>query len=83
VWFDRFDIVHAHYLFYIWNHNGQGCEMYSRLSGQIIHRLRYRPAPSIETKLENENQLLIFDSLAEKHNCKTYQESDGVCEFED
>lgn len=83
MWFDRFDIVHAHYLFYSWNHSGQGCEMYSRLSSQILVRLKYRPASGIDYKLENENQLRIFNSLAQLHGCEDYSASNGVFEFED
>ena len=77
MFFDRFDIVHSYYLFFIWNHGGQGCEMYSRLSTQILVRLKYKPGHAVECLLENQNQLEIFNALAEKNSCSTYQESSG------
>jgi len=81
MFFDRLDIIHAYYLFFIWNHEGKGCKMYSRLLTQILVRLKYTPGCGIEFMLKNQNQLEIFNALAEKNEHPTYQDSAGAMEL--
>lgn len=54
MFFDRFDIVEAHYAFASDWHMGQTCELYKRLS-RIVGRMRFSPSPMFRG----------FDSLSE------------------
>lgn len=65
MYFDRFDIVEAHYLFYYLYHDGQWSEGYRRLS-KIMSYFSPRFSLSDENNL-NENAREIFDALVEKH----------------
>ena len=46
MYFDRFDICEAHFLFACLFHGGQGCSVYSKL-GQL-ERMQFRCAPGIQ-----------------------------------
>jgi len=71
MYFDRFDIVHAHYVFYVLNHSGMYSWMYER---QCKIQQYYKPPLFGTDTLENENQIDIYNDLAEKHNCLLYSE---------
>jgi PIN domain nuclease of toxin-antitoxin system len=54
---DRFDIVHAYYLFNSHYHGGQASPEYARLSRILSY---YRPASD---RFENRNQIEIYERL--------------------
>ena len=66
MYFDRFDIVEAHYLFYSQYHEGQFSDGYRKLSRILSY---YRPGLmgwSDENDL-NENARAIYDNLVAQH----------------
>ena len=67
MYFDRFDIVHAHATFYNLNHSGQTDPFYAKL----CRILKYYKPPPIKgvSALQNTNQEDIYNNLAAKHNC--------------
>jgi hypothetical protein len=58
MYWNRFDIVEAHYLFLIHYHEGQWSEKYSRLSKITTY---FKPAPSGVTLTENGQE--IYNNL--------------------
>lgn len=60
-YFDRFDIVEAHYCFCADYHGGQASTLYARLC-HILTYLRPRPNLSVDTLTENGRE--IYDALA-------------------
>ena len=66
MYFDRFDICAAHWLFATLYHGGQGCPIYRKL-GQL-ENLRFRPSPlwSDPRDLE-QNAREIFRQLVVDH----------------
>jgi hypothetical protein len=58
MYWDRFDIVEAHYLFLTHYHEGQWSEKYSRLSKITTY---FKPAPSGVTLTENGQE--IYNNL--------------------
>lgn len=60
---NRLDIVHAYYLYYSWNHKGQGSREYERLSGIMRY---YTPAQRFESAFENLAQVEIYENLARR-----------------
>ena len=68
MYFDRFDIVAAHYWFCANHHNGQFGKLYARLC-RITEKLRFKPAPSwYGPKDVSENCKAIYDNLVNRHN---------------
>ena len=63
---DRFDIVHAHYLFYMWNHEGQGSRKSRRLNKILSY---YTPGyyQQRDPYFENDAQREIYTALCHKH----------------
>lgn len=68
MFFDRFDIVEAYFLFFSYYHEGQGSAKYARLSRMGRY---FRAAPSLTIERLSENGREIYDLLAEKEakNC--------------
>ena len=65
MYFDRFDICEAHFLFACLFHGGQGCSVYSKL-GQL-ERMQFRCAPGIQDPKDlGENAREIFRQLVVK-----------------
>ena len=67
MYFDRHDIVEAHYLFYSQYHEGQFSDGYRQLSRILAY---YKPGLggwSDENDL-NENARAIYDALVRKYN---------------
>jgi hypothetical protein len=67
MYFDRFDIVEAHYAFACDWYNGQACPLYARLS-RIVGALRFKPSPlfkGYDSLTENGQE--IYNSLKTKH----------------
>ena len=63
MWFDRFDILSAHYAFCADFYNGQDCDLYARLSriGTYFHPgAMWRGYDSL-----SENGKAIYDNLAQ------------------
>lgn len=66
MFFDRFDICAAHWLFASLYHGGQGSRLYSKLSQ--LERLRFRPAPGWRQPSDlPENAKEIFRQLVVNH----------------
>ena len=64
MYFNRFDIVEAHYLFYCEYHSGQWCHLYRRLSRIIRY---YRPSPLLSVESISDNAREIYENLVRKH----------------
>jgi hypothetical protein len=73
---NRFDIIHAHYLWNKWNHGGQGSKEYARLCR--ISRY-YTPARSAEDSFENLEQVEIYETLAEKKLGRSFGYTACLC----
>ena len=65
MWFDRFDIVEAYYLFFVHYHDGQYSEKYARLSKMSEY---FRPAVNLGVDSLTENGLEIYNNLIEKEH---------------
>jgi hypothetical protein len=72
MYFDRFDVVAAHYAFCADYYNGMGCDLYRRLCR--ISRY-YQPGAAYRgyTSL-SENAQCIYDALVAKHDGCTARE---------
>lgn len=65
MWFDRFDIVMAHYIFCLDYHAGIQCPLYAR---QCRIRRYFTPSPMLGGYEDlSENAQVIYDNLVEKH----------------
>ncbi len=62
MYWDRFDIVEAHYMFYCDWHSGQASPEYARLS-QIGAYFTPRPNLSVDTLSDNARE--IYDALVQ------------------
>ena len=69
MYWDRFDIVDAHYWFCVHYHGGQSSELYARLSRISGY---YRPAPSLSGP-DTENARAIYDALVIAHGFAKYR----------
>lgn len=66
MWFDRFDICEAHFMFASLFHAGQGCPIYGKFAQ--LERLRFRPSPCLSQPSDLEgNARAIYQALVEKH----------------
>lgn len=65
MYFDRFDIVEAHYLFYSHYHSGGASEGYKRLS-RITGSMHFRPSPLLAYDTLSENAQAIYDNLVRR-----------------
>ncbi len=63
MYYDRFDIASAYYLFFVHYHEGQWSEKYRRLSKLTGY---FHPGLSVENGELNENAQAIYDALVEK-----------------
>ncbi len=63
MYFDRFDIVAAHYVLLAHYHEGQGSEKYRRLSKILGY---FNPGLDVQNNMLNENSQRIYDSLVER-----------------
>jgi len=80
MYYDKFDIITAHYLFYTINNGGDGCPLWHRKTG-MFNRYLYWQKDLIQSEADNSNQVKIFNHLAKKHSCKSYQVSVGQVQF--
>ena len=62
MYFDRLDIVEAHYLYCTHYHGGQWSDLYARLC-RILTKLKFRPSPVFRYESLSENAQVIYDNL--------------------
>ena len=78
IYFDRFDIAEAYYMYGAhWNRNGVTTRDRKRRRhiepglldtvGAQLHRLKFRPAPSLDLDTLSENGRAIYDDLVNRH----------------
>lgn len=65
MYFDRFDIVEAYYLYFVDYHGGQWSREYARLSRMTRY---FKPRQSLSYDTLSENAQEIYNSLAVKHH---------------
>ena len=66
MYFDRFDIVEAYYVFFCDWHGGQSSDFYRRLSNMYSY---FKPRMDLNGRESlSENGQEIYDNLCEKHN---------------
>ena len=63
MFFDRYDIMCAYYLFYSENHWGQGSEGYRRLCRLQTGPCKFRPSPIFGYESLSENAKEIYENL--------------------
>ena len=67
MYFDKFDICEAHYIFAVLYHGGQSCPIYAKFAQ--LDRIGFRPSPLLSDENDlNENARSIFEDLVEKHS---------------
>lgn len=65
MYFDRYDITDAYYLFFTHCYNGMGCWMYKRLCKM---RKYYKPSPLLNNEDDlTENGRAIYDTLVAEY----------------
>ena len=65
MWFDRFDICEAHFMFAMLWHGGQGSATYAKFAQ--LERIRFRPSPLLnEPKDLGDNAREIYRQLVVK-----------------
>lgn len=64
MYFDRFDICEAYYVFASLYHGGQRCPIYGWFAR--FDRMRFRPSPMLSEETLSDNARAIFDSLVER-----------------
>ena len=67
MFFDRFDIAEAYYLFFCHCHEGQGSDKYRRLSRMLRY---FKPQPSLSVGTLTENGREIYEALIQQEEAK-------------
>lgn len=62
MYFDRYDVCEAWYLFLCDYHEGQGSRFYARLSKMSTY---FSPSPMLSYETLNENGRVIYDNLVD------------------
>lgn len=65
MYFDKFDICEAYYMFATLYHGGQFSKEY-RIFGRL-EKIKFRPAPNLSEETLSENGKEIFDQLVSRH----------------
>lgn len=65
MYFDRFDIVEAYWLWMLDFYNGVMCPNYARCC-RLQTKFRFKPSPMLTYETLSENGKLIYDQLEEK-----------------
>ena len=66
MYFNRFDVCEAYYMFSMLFHGGMGCSIYAKF-GQL-ERLRFRPSPLLSNPCDlDENAREIYRQLVVSH----------------
>ncbi len=60
MYFDRFDIVEAHYLYCADYHEGQASRLYARLCRILQY---FKPGPNLTYETLSDNAQFIYDNL--------------------
>lgn len=68
MYFDRFDIAEAYYLFFSHYHEGQTSDKYRRLSRMSRY---FKPSPMLSVVTLTENGREIYEALAAKEEAMT------------
>lgn len=67
MFFDRFDIAEAYYLFLAHYHEGQASEKYRRLSRMTNY---FKPSPLLSVEKLSENGREIYEALVEREEAR-------------
>ena len=70
IWFERFDVAEAYYLFFRDYHEGQWSEKYSRMCKLTES---FKPSPILSYDNLEENGQAIYDSLVVSENKGDYR----------
>lgn len=70
LYFDRFDVCAAYYMFASLYHGGMGSKEYAIFTR--LHNVHYKPAPSLSVESLSENARAIFDGLIERAGFEPY-----------
>ncbi|MGL4499994.1 MAG: hypothetical protein ACRCU2_13100 [Planktothrix sp.] len=65
MYWNRFDICEAYYIFLSENHGGQSSKMYSRLSNMLAY---FTPRPTLTRDTLSENAQMILEDLESQDN---------------
>jgi hypothetical protein len=68
MFFDRFDVCEAYYLFFAHYHEGQASEKYRRLSRMARY---FKPSPLLSVETLTENGREIYEALVQKEEATT------------
>ena len=68
MFFDRFDIAEAYYLFFCHYHEGGGSKKYQRLSRMSRY---FRPSPLLSVESLTENGREIYEALSSREEART------------
>ena len=68
MYFDRFDIAEAYYLFFAHYHEGQASKKYRRLSCMSRY---FKPSPLLSVETLTENGREIYEALAAREGART------------
>jgi hypothetical protein len=68
MYFDRFDIAEAYYLFFCHFHEGQASDKYRRLCRMSRY---FKPRPSLSVETLSENGREIYEALIQKEEART------------
>ena len=67
MYFDRFDICEAHWMFATLYHSGQGSRLYQKLCQ--LERMRFTPSPGLHGPEDlEENGREIYEALVANHS---------------
>lgn len=64
MYWDRFDIVEAYYLFFSNYHWGQDSDMYQRMSRMLDY---FKPSPILRYEYLSDNAQVIYDNLVDSY----------------
>jgi len=70
MFFDRFDVAEAYYLFFCHYHEGQASAKYRRLSKMTRY---FKPSPLLSVETLNENGREIYEALVQKEEVTATQ----------
>ena len=64
MYWDRFDICEAYYLFFSNYHWGQDSDMYQRMSRMLDY---FKPSPMLRYEYLSDNAQVIYDNLVDSY----------------
>jgi hypothetical protein len=80
MYFDRYDIVVAHYLWCCHYHSGQGSQEYLKMCRITDPHgiIRFNPSPLLDDLPENENQAEIYADLCIRNGYEVPQDVQNI-----